>query len=63
MCYAQHVYKNEFMIMKVTNKMQLYRFTQVAAGCQLAATWVNTTGSCKNSQVLLMMGKNIAQNT
>ena len=28
----------------------------------LAATWVNTTTSCKYSQVLLMMGKNIAQN-
>ena len=35
-------------------------FTQVAAGCQPAATWVNTTRYCKYSQVLLAMGKNIA---
>jgi len=30
--------------------------------CRLvpAATWVNTTRYCKYSQVLLMMGKNIA---
>jgi hypothetical protein len=33
-------------------------FTQVAAGCQLAATWVNRY--CKYSQVLLMMGENMA---
>jgi hypothetical protein len=37
-------------------------FTQVAAGCQLAATWVNTTRYCKYNHVLLMMGENIAQN-
>jgi hypothetical protein len=29
---------------------------------QPAATWMNTTRYCKYSQVLLMMGKNIAQN-
>jgi len=29
---------------------------------QLAATWVNTTRCCKYSQVLLMMGENIARN-
>jgi hypothetical protein len=29
---------------------------------QLAATLVNTTRYCKYSQVLLMMGENIAQN-
>jgi hypothetical protein len=28
---------------------------------QPAATWVNTTRYCKYGQVLLMMGKNIAQ--
>jgi len=32
-------------------------FTQVAAGCQPAATWVNTTRYRKYSQVLLMMGE------
>jgi len=37
-------------------------FTQVAAGCQPAATWVNTTRYCKYSQVLLMMGENVARN-
>ena len=37
-------------------------FTQVAAGWQPAATWVNTTGYCKYSQVVLMMGENIARN-
>jgi hypothetical protein len=37
-------------------------FTQVAAGWQPAATWVNTTIYCKYSQVLLMMDKNIARN-
>jgi len=37
-------------------------FTQVAAGCQPAATWVNNTRCCKYSQVLLMMDENIAQN-
>jgi hypothetical protein len=37
-------------------------FTQVAAGWQPAATWVNTTIYCKYSQVLLMMGVNIARN-
>jgi hypothetical protein len=35
-------------------------FTQVAAGCQPAATCVNTTRYRKYSQVLLMMGENIA---
>jgi len=29
---------------------------------QPAATWVNTTRYCKYSQVLLMMGENIARN-
>ena len=36
--------------------------TQVPAGWQPAATWVNTTRYCKYSQVLLMMGENIARN-
>jgi hypothetical protein len=36
--------------------------TQVAAGCQPAATRVSTTRYCKYSQVLLMMGENIARN-
>jgi hypothetical protein len=31
-------------------------------GHQQAATWVNTTRYCKYSQVLLMMGENIARN-
>ena len=38
----------------------------VHPGCcrhQPAATWVNTTRYCKYSQVLLMMGENIARNT
>ena len=35
-------------------------FTQVAAGWQPAAAWVNTTRYCKYSQVLLMMDENIA---
>jgi hypothetical protein len=43
-------------------------FNQVAAvwcldsGHQPAATWVDTTRYSKYSQVLLMMGENIAQN-
>jgi len=37
-------------------------FTQVAAGWQPAATWMNTTRYCKYSQVLLMMSENIARN-
>jgi len=37
-------------------------FIQVAAGCQPAATWVNTIRYCKYRQVLLMMGKNVARN-
>jgi hypothetical protein len=36
-------------------------FTQVAAGWQSAAPWVNTTRYCKYSQVLLMMGENIGR--
>jgi hypothetical protein len=32
------------------------------SGHQLAATWVNTTRYCKYSEVLLMMGENIARN-
>jgi len=32
------------------------------AGWQPAATWVNTTIYCEYSQMLLMMGKNIARN-
>jgi len=36
--------------------------TQVAAGWQPAATWVSTARYCKYSQVLLMMGENIARN-
>jgi hypothetical protein len=31
-------------------------------GHQPAATWVNATRYCKYSQVLLMMGENIARN-
>ena len=60
-------------IMKVTSKMHLYRLIyfslsalhvsgDVFAGCQPAATWVNTTRYCKYSQVLLIMGENIARN-
>jgi hypothetical protein len=37
-------------------------FTQVSACCQPAATWLNATRYCKYSQVLLMMGENIARN-
>jgi hypothetical protein len=37
-------------------------FTTVVASCQLAATLVNITGCCKYSQVLMMMGENIARN-
>jgi len=37
-------------------------FTQVAAGWQPAATWMNTTRYCKYSKVLLMMGEYIARN-
>jgi len=37
-------------------------FAQGAAGCQLAATWANTTRYCKYSHVLLTMGENIARN-
>jgi len=37
-------------------------FTQVAAGWQPAATWVNTTTYRKYSQVLLMMGENSPKN-
>jgi hypothetical protein len=64
------------MIMTVTNKMQLYRLIyyswpalhvsgDVFAHHQehltvFTATWVNTTGWCEYSQVLLMMGENIA---
>ena len=35
-------------------------FTQVVTGP--VATWVNNTRYCKYSQVLLMMGENIARN-
>jgi hypothetical protein len=37
-------------------------FTEVAAGCQPAAALVNIIICCKYSQVLLMMGENIARN-
>jgi hypothetical protein len=53
------------MIKKVTNKMQqdeLKTEFSTHAGHQPAATWVNTTKSCKYSQVLLIMGENIARN-
>ena len=40
----------------------LYEHAGVPTGHQLAATWVNTTRYCKYSQVLLMMGENIARN-
>jgi hypothetical protein len=54
-------------IMKVTNKMQLYRliyFNLVSTHPrhQPPATWLHTTRYCKYSQVLLMMGENIARN-
>jgi len=87
-------------IMKVTNKMQLYRLIYYSKSAlhvsgdvfthhqehltiftvsdsihprhcfavsthpshQPAATWVNTTRYCKYSQVLLIMGENIARN-
>jgi len=39
----------------------LVLFAQVAAGWQPAATWVNTTRYCKYSEVLMMMGENIAR--
>jgi membrane-bound metal-dependent hydrolase YbcI (DUF457 family) len=35
--------------------------TQVAAGYQPAATWINTTRYCKYSKGLLIMGENIAR--
>jgi hypothetical protein len=35
--------------------------TQVAAGWQPAATWVNTIKYCEYIQVLLMMGENVAR--
>jgi len=40
----------------------LVMFTNVAAGWQPAATFVNITRSCKYSQVLLIMGENISRN-
>jgi len=54
-------------IMKVTTTLQLYRLVYSIALSthprhQPAATWVNTTKYCKYSQVLLMMGENIARN-
>jgi len=55
-------------IIKVTNKMQLCWWAETALAVsthlwhQPAVTWVNTTSCCKYSQVLLMMGENIARN-
>ena len=40
----------------------LHSLVSAHSGQQQAATWMNTTRHCKNSQVLLMMGQNIAQN-
>jgi len=39
-------------------------FTQIAAGCQPAATWVNTTRYCKYSQVhvFVIILKSFARN-
>jgi len=37
-------------------------FIQVATVWEQTATWMNTTRYCKYSQVLLMMGENIARN-
>ena len=37
-------------------------FTQVPAGWQPAAAWVNTARYCKYSQVLLVTGENFARN-
>jgi hypothetical protein len=53
------------LIKKVINNMQqdeLKTEFLTHPGLQPAATWVNTTRSCKYSQVLLMMGENIARN-
>jgi len=44
------------IIMNTANEIKLYRCWQPAA------TWVNTTRYCKYSQVLLMMGENVARN-
>jgi len=64
--------------MEVTNKMQLYRLIYYSLSALhvsgdvfahhqehltlLSVTWVNTTRYSKYSQVLLMMGQNIARN-
>jgi hypothetical protein len=59
------------IIVKITNKMQLHRLytpqkphssVSTRTRHQPAATWVNITRYCKYSQVLLMMGENIARN-
>ena len=50
------------VVRRADNLQYLVVFTQVAAGCQPATTWVNTTRYCKYSQVLLIMGENIARN-
>jgi len=64
---TSQLYMFRAMFSPIIGKTWLYLqcllvFAQVAAGCQQEATWVNTTRYCKYSQVLLMMGENIARN-
>jgi len=44
------------------NTVKCLWWVSTHSGHQPAATWVNTTRYCKYSQVLLMMGENIARN-
>ena len=60
---ARHVSGDVFPIIRSTllYLQYLLLFTQLAAGWQPAAIWVNTTRYCKYSKVLLMMCENIAE--
>jgi len=64
LCICHSVYVTLYMSLCTDDRLvctpKLH--TQVAVGCQPAATWVNTTRYCKYSQVFLAMGENIARN-
>jgi len=47
---------------RVYTPHNLHSSVSTHSGHQQAATWVNTTRYCKYSQVLLLIGENIARN-
>jgi hypothetical protein len=66
-CITTHGFMNIVISIYLMYSVRSLPYDRSIASCkahsehQPAATWVDTTRYCKYSQVLLMMGKNIAR--